>query len=316
MHSQSFLPLGIVSGIYSSIFSKTLSVTQGHGKDINKELVGSRILRPLSRFAIRKNDVVFALCNYHGRLIEEYSGVKAKLLANGVDLEKGLLNDGVDLPRVFLRSKDYSGRRVVHLLFVGRLIKRKGADILLESARLVLNDQKFNSKFDLKIHIIGEGPEYLSLKQLASDLRIELKVFFHGNMDSLKVLSYMKACDTFVFPTHKEAFGLVVLEAMKMKLPIICSKENDVGGPVDILENGKTALLVDRTAKSFAQGIMQIFDLDIGEKGSGESSLEESGSYFRNKLSKNAFETVMLKYSWNAISKGYLNIISEEKKRN
>lgn len=99
------------------------------------------------------------------------------------------------------------------IIFVGRLIKDKRVDLLL----LAVKD------LNLKIAIIGDGPEKNRLISLAHELGLD-NVFFKGFLDKDEdIYSYMKSSKMLVLPSVREGFGIVVLEALACGCKVITS---------------------------------------------------------------------------------------------
>jgi rhamnosyl/mannosyltransferase len=99
------------------------------------------------------------------------------------------------------------------VLFVGRLVPYKGVGVLLRAlvdvrARLV---------------IVGNGPLLTELEALANELGVADRTRFAGNVDADELSALYNACDLFVLPsvTRAEAFGMVQLEAMSCRKPVI-----------------------------------------------------------------------------------------------
>jgi len=123
---------------------------------------------------------------------------------------------------------------VFYLIGIGRLVKRKGFDFLINSLA------KLNNK---KVHvlIIGEGPERDNLNQLATNLNIKDQVHLLGNVPEEKKFQYISNSDTYILSSVHEGFGIVLQEAMQVGLPIIAT---DNGGQVDLIENNINGLLI------------------------------------------------------------------------
>jgi rhamnosyl/mannosyltransferase len=119
-------------------------------------------------------------------------------------------------------------------LFVGRLVPYKGVDVLLRSlpdtcARAV---------------IVGDGPLRPMLEQQARDLGVAGRVRFAGNASSDELTALYNACDLFVLPsvTRQEAFGMVQLEAMSCRKPVISTRLPS--GVPWVNQDGETGLIV------------------------------------------------------------------------
>ena len=121
-----------------------------------------------------------------------------------------------------------------NIAIVGRLSHEKGVDLALKAMTNVLK-----SVPEAKLWIIGDGKEKENLKRLASELGIEKSVDFFGfvkNVDELLV-----QCSILVLPSRWEGFGLVLLEAMKLKMPCIAFDHTAAN---EIIINKETGFLV------------------------------------------------------------------------
>jgi len=99
------------------------------------------------------------------------------------------------------------------ILFVGRLVPYKGAEFLIRAMTSV----------NARLWIVGEGPLEQSLKGLAATLGVSERVNFLGHVSEEDLIAYYHAADVFVLPsiTNQEMFGLVQLEAMACRKPVI-----------------------------------------------------------------------------------------------
>ncbi len=119
---------------------------------------------------------------------------------------------------------------------MGRFVPKKGFDVLLR-ALANLRD----SGYQFRLLLGGDGEERRSLQKLAKTLELEDRVSFIGWVRDKK--QFFDDIDLFCLPSHHEPFGIVLLEAMAQKLPVIAA---DAEGPVEIIEHEKTGLLVPR----------------------------------------------------------------------
>ncbi|MEM2293943.1 MAG: glycosyltransferase family 4 protein [Candidatus Aenigmatarchaeota archaeon] len=124
------------------------------------------------------------------------------------------------------------------ILYVGRLVKIKGVDVLLQSFSVFI--RKFPQAI---LYIVGDGPLRSSLEKLAEKLGIREKVVFKGFIPPPFVWRYYKSVDVVVLPSYMENFSITLLEAMASKVPIIAS---DAPGNVSILKDGENGLLFPR----------------------------------------------------------------------
>ncbi len=138
---------------------------------------------------------------------------------------------------------------------IARFSPGKGHEEFLNAARQL--KQKYDN---LKFLIVGKASygeekyEY-EIKALAKQLELN-EVFFTGfRTDTADVLSAM---DIFVFPSHAEAFGIALIEAMAMELPTVSSNAE---GVLDITIDGQTGLLFEnKNADDLANKIAQLVE--------------------------------------------------------
>jgi glycosyltransferase involved in cell wall biosynthesis len=134
---------------------------------------------------------------------------------------------------------------------IGRLIKRKNLSEFID----IFAEMK--NRLELKLIILGDGPERSSLENLAQHKGVSDSVYFLGNVSDVTKFQLLGISDVYVSTALHEGFGLVFLEAMECGLPVICY---DRGGQSDFLINGKTGFLVELgNTKSFVERIFEIY---------------------------------------------------------
>ncbi len=131
-------------------------------------------------------------------------------------------------PKSFVAEKEPN--KIIHVLFVGRLVDWKATDILIDVFSRISNPS-------IKLDIVGDGPEMDTLKQQAKALS---NVTFHGWVEHSEVVKFYDNADIFVLPSVRECGGAVILEAMARGVPAIATKW---GGPEDYIEEGTGVLI-------------------------------------------------------------------------
>jgi glycosyltransferase involved in cell wall biosynthesis len=122
----------------------------------------------------------------------------------------------------------------VLLVTVGRLVKRKGVDQLLD-VMVRLRDER------VKLLVLGSGPLVEGLEREAAQLGLSGRVHFMGHVTEHAKFEILASADLYVSTSQHEGFGLVFLEAMACGLPIV---SYDRGGQADFLSDGITGHLV------------------------------------------------------------------------
>jgi glycosyltransferase involved in cell wall biosynthesis len=141
--------------------------------------------------------------------------------------------NGVDLDR-FSLPRTRSASLPLKAAFVGRLVPYKGADILLDAAA------EFLKSGQLKLQIIGDGPERSTLESMADRLGIRHHIQFDGWIPHTEIQNRLRQCDLMILPSIREFGGAVVVEAMALGVaPIVA----DYGGPSELVDE-KTGIRV------------------------------------------------------------------------
>jgi glycosyltransferase involved in cell wall biosynthesis len=164
-----------------------------------------------------------------------------------------LVENGVDLSLFCRALRPTTPRSRVRFVFVGRLIRLKAVDLLLEAIAIA------SRQADIELHVVGDGPERAALEARCGRLSLADRVLFHGFVAQERCPSLLDDADALVMPSLLDCGGAVVLEAMAMGLPVIATRW---GGPADYVDE-TTGILVAPIAPSalvegFANAIVKL----------------------------------------------------------
>lgn len=157
---------------------------------------------------------------------------KIILIRNGIE-EINFKEREISRQKLFSLTSTAQAEDAVVIGTIAELHKNKGLEYALDAVR------KIQTPF--KYIIIGEGEERKNLENLIKKYNLEEKVYLVGSVD--KASEYLKAFDIFILTSIKEGLPYTILEAGLAKIPVIASS---IGGIPDIIENGKSGILVTR----------------------------------------------------------------------
>jgi glycosyltransferase involved in cell wall biosynthesis len=216
---------------------------------------------------------------------------KLVMVPNGVNYEVYSKYEKEDLGQ--FRSKFALPEEKI-VLFVGRLVFEKGVHVLVNAAPKVLD--KVNAKFI----IVGNGYMKDQLSGLVKGMGLSHKVMFTGFVDDDTLRKLQICASASVVPSLFEPFGIVALEAMAARSPVVIS---DTGGLAEIVEHDVSGVKAYAgNPDSLAWGITRV--------------LTDDG--YANWLRTNAYRRIQEKYDWNKIAQQtktiYNNVLSEYSK--
>ncbi len=143
---------------------------------------------------------------------------------------------------------------------VSRLIPQKGQRYFLQAARVISKNNQ-----NVRFLIIGDGQLKNDLRALSERLMLSDKVIFTGFRPD--IIGLLTLLDIFVLPSLWEGFGLALLEAMALAKPVVAT---DVGGIPEIIENGKTGILVKpKDPEALARAILKLINDNLYARGLG-----------------------------------------------
>jgi glycogen(starch) synthase len=158
---------------------------------------------------------------------------KIDVVPNGVETARFDALDGQDFS-LFRNMYALPEEQIV--FNVGRVVYEKGVQVLVRAMPYVLAQQPA-----AKAVIAGKGPELESARSLAWSLDVGHKVLFTGFISDDDRDRLFKVADCAVFPSLYEPFGIVALEAMAARCPVVVS---EVGGLQDVVQHAETGITV------------------------------------------------------------------------
>jgi glycosyltransferase involved in cell wall biosynthesis len=228
-------------------------VTALHGFDVtmSDEAIGATRLGweyVQGRPKLQKKGALFLTCSAY---------VRERGLALGYPVQRTIVHSiGVDVDR-FAPPK--FRRREEIVLFVGRLVEKKGCGNLIEAMAEV---QRRRPAAELVV--IGGGPLRADYEARAAALPVRCR--FLGHQPTAVVREWMARASVFCVPSviagsgDAEGFGIVFIEAQAMGLPVVSTRS---GGIPEAVEDGETGLLVsERDPRALAEAILQLMQDD------------------------------------------------------
>lgn len=134
-------------------------------------------------------------------------------------------------------------------LFVGRIIPRKGLHLLLEACTIL--KQQGHQNYTLLI--VGDGQQRSELEAFCKKHNLEDCVKWIGKVDYQEISNYFQVADIFILPTLEDTWGVVVLEAMLLGKPVLCSQG---AGSSELIIDGENGYVFDPQARKELAQIM------------------------------------------------------------
>ncbi|MEY2555346.1 MAG: glycogen synthase [Verrucomicrobiota bacterium] len=145
-----------------------------------------------------------------------------------------------------------------HLIFVGRLVSDKGVDLLLQTLKLLQNDNLFPN-----LTVVGSGPEEKNLQRIATELGLDRQLTFSGQKSGAALAEILNRHRILVVPSRwAEPFGIVALEGIACGCVVVGSEKGGLKeaiGPCGLtFENGNIRALADQL-----KGLLKDLDLQV-----------------------------------------------------
>jgi 1,2-diacylglycerol 3-alpha-glucosyltransferase len=242
-------------------------------QEIIQEFLKDAIQNWLKEFMQRCQHIVIPSESMKEILVTDY-GLRDlfTVIPTGLNLEPYRHADGKAI-----RSREGWQDDIV-LVSMGRLAMEKNWQNVLQAAQKVHRDHP-----EMRLVIIGDGPEKSELQELAAELGIAERVTFTGELLFADIPAYLKAADLFMFASVTETQGLVTMEAMAAGLPVVAV---DASGTRDIVENGKQGFLVPDDPDALADSVNRLLASPEKMKKFQRSALKKAKTFDMENCSK------------------------------
>jgi glycosyltransferase involved in cell wall biosynthesis len=244
---------------------KTPIIVHEHGPVYAKGAIYN-VYRSLLKMLRRRPAAVIANSKATARRLQERIGIapeKITVIYNAIDLERF---DPAAQDRDRARAQLGIAKGDFVAGFLGRLQDFKGVDILIRAVGLLLRESRA-----YRLVIVGDGPERAALEALAEQCGIADRVDFLGVRSDVEAV--IPAFDVAVMPSRHEPFGIVLLELMRMKAPVISS---GVDGMAELVSHEETALVAQPNTPETLADCIRRLEGDAGLR----ARLAENGHAF------------------------------------
>jgi glycosyltransferase involved in cell wall biosynthesis len=216
-------------------------------------------------------------CNKCSLVIAPSHTVKDWLVSLGVTAPMEVLaTAGIDLGRFarlnpsWVRVRYGIPSTVPLIITVGRLAREKRFDLMMAAFA------EASRGGPARLLVVGGGPQAAELRHVAASLGIGSRVVFTGPLEHDRVLDCYAASDIFAFASPTETQGLVVVEAMAARLPVVAI---DAGGVVEVVRHGETGLLTSLDRVALGSAIRRLLDDEVLRRRFAEAGRQAAGAY-------------------------------------
>ncbi len=280
IHAHWLIPQGLIA-ITACLFIKSAPpvIVTSHGGDLFG--LKSFVFNRLRRFVALRSATVTVVSHAMREALQEMgiADSRIKVIPMGVDLRKRF---------VPTMQRSASGA----LLFVGRLVEKKGLKYLIEALPLILGKHP-----NVTLKIVGDGQEKERILDRILELGIGEHIEFLGAVANETLPEIYHWSDVLVFPWvvasdgDREGFGLVLVESLGCECATVVT---DLPAMRDIIHNGKSALVVpQKNANLLAEKVSLLIDNDT----------------LRQSLGKQGRQYVLERFDWEIITIQYIELI-------
>jgi len=193
-------------------------ITKGYFDKSSKKIVEYLTLFYCDKTA---NELIVPTKKTYDLFKEKYEVNKSvHIIPTGIEIER-FYTENVDKDKVReLKQRFQILKDEFTIVFVGRLAQEKNVEFLIEAQKELVKDNK-----DIRLLIIGDGPDADKYKELAAKLKIEDYVIFTGKVPYDEMPVYYQLADAFATASTTETQGLTVIEAMAAGITPVCIED-------------------------------------------------------------------------------------------
>jgi len=227
-----------------------------HGEEITTATGGRLHGNKRSQY-LQAADKIVAVSSFTCDALTREMGIRPDrimLIQNGVDVVR--FTPGIK-DQTLLERYNLSDKKVV--LTLGRLVKRKGADMAIRAMARILKERS-----DVHYLIVGDGELRAELESIIAQEGVAKQVTLVGTVSEAELVGYFRLCDVFLMPNRTladgdtEGFGLVFREANACGKPVIGGR---AGGVVEAVVDGESGYLVNgEDLDEIEQAVLKILD--------------------------------------------------------
>lgn len=213
---------------------------------------------------------------YHALCQKELEDIRAYGLKQPV----AIIPNGINMPDTAKNFERKDNKK--HLLYLGRLHRKKGVDMLLK-AMAQIKEEKPDLLGNWHVDLVGWDHENCrtELERIVHEGHLESRVTFYGGLFGDDKLRMYATSDAYILPSHGEGLPMTILEAWSWKLPVIMTPKCNI--PEGFEANA--AIRIEDTVESVKQGLMKLLSMNIEQ---------------RKKIGINGYQLVKEKFTWDA----------------
>ena len=276
-----------VQTIHGVLADEYVQSLQG-GSPTFRAKLANRIMWQLSKLegeSAKNATLIVTVSKYSSeKTVQFYDADKAKIriVPNGVDIQRFKPSESCEKIKrqIGLDSK-------LCVLFVGRLIPRKGLPFLIEAAKHIVKEFK-----ETIFVIVGDGPLKNHLRACLEEINLSGNFVFLGDVNENVLPALYSCADVFALPSIQEGQGIALLEAQATAKPVVAF---DVGGVSEAMVDKETGLLVKPDSRELADAILKLL----------------SSWSLREKMGVKGREFVSNNFSWDICAQKMLQVYRE-----